>query len=99
MQNNFSEQLFVNLDNWRHLPAYQLERRADILFSIYLPSFLEHRFKQQVQIVIPEFPIHIGTIYQKEINKSFKIDYVVKMHGNQVVFIELKTEMASRNEK
>jgi hypothetical protein len=26
--------IFDNLDDWRHLPAYQLERRADISFSI-----------------------------------------------------------------
>jgi hypothetical protein len=35
-------QMFEMLDRWRHLPAYQLERRADILFAIYLPGFLSH---------------------------------------------------------
>jgi len=28
--------IFRHLDCWRHLPAYQLERRADIFFSAYL---------------------------------------------------------------
>ncbi len=31
-------ELFDNMDSWRHLPAYQFERRADIFFSIYLPD-------------------------------------------------------------
>ena len=94
------EQFFLNLDKWRQLPSYQLERRADVLFSIYLPGFLQSRFGQTAQIVIPEFPVHIETIYPKlKINRSFKIDYLVTLSGKNVVFVELKTEMASRNEK
>ena len=34
-------QLFNNLDTWRHLPNYQLERRADIFFSLYLAEVLQ----------------------------------------------------------
>ena len=37
------EELFARLDDWRHLPAYQLERRADIFFSLYLPDVLARR--------------------------------------------------------
>lgn len=32
--------LFDRMDNWRHLPSYQLERRADLIFSLYLPEVL-----------------------------------------------------------
>ncbi len=28
--------IFRHLDHWRHLPSYQLERRADVFFSVYL---------------------------------------------------------------
>jgi hypothetical protein len=28
------DRVFENLDRWRHLPAYQMERRADIFFSV-----------------------------------------------------------------
>jgi hypothetical protein len=38
------QQLFENLDSWRHLPAYQLERRADVFFSVYLHPMLAERF-------------------------------------------------------
>jgi len=30
------EKLFDLLDDWRRLPAYQLERRADIIFAVHL---------------------------------------------------------------
>jgi hypothetical protein len=36
--------IFDNLDSWRHLPSYQLERRADIFFAAYLPELLMARF-------------------------------------------------------
>lgn len=29
------ERAFELLDRWRHLPAYQLERRADIFFALF----------------------------------------------------------------
>ena len=38
------QQVFSLLDRWRHLPNYQLERRADIFFAVYLPKILEQRF-------------------------------------------------------
>jgi hypothetical protein len=45
--------LFDNMDVWRHLPAYQLERRADIFFSIYLSDLLASKFGAQVASVLP----------------------------------------------
>ena len=33
-------QLFDRLDEWRDFPNYQLERRADIFFSLYLVEAL-----------------------------------------------------------
>ena len=94
------EQFFQNLDKWRNLPSYQLERRADVLFSIYLPGFLQTRFERIPEMIIPEFPVHIETIYPKiKINRLFKIDYLITFSDKYVVFVELKTEMGSRNEK
>ena len=42
-------ELFDNMDSWRHLPAYQLERRADIFFSIYLSDLLRDKFGVTVE--------------------------------------------------
>jgi len=95
------ETIFDNLNTWRHLPAYQLERRADIFFSVYLPEYLRYAKKFDVDTVIPEFPVRIGTIHDKiDINRSFKVDYVVTNRDlSRVLFVELKTDLSSRREK
>ncbi|HPD48392.1 MAG TPA: hypothetical protein P5279_17685 [Anaerohalosphaeraceae bacterium] len=76
MPTQLISQLFDRMDAWRHLPNYQLERRADLFFSLYLPSVLESKFGVPVSpIVIPEFPVRIGTIYPNiPTDKSYKID-------------------------
>ena len=93
--------IFDNLDRWRHFPAYQLERRADIFCSIYLPGFIEQQLGGSVRSIIPEFPIHIGTIRPENNSghRSYKIDYLIRMAGNETVyFLELKTDTNSRSE-
>jgi hypothetical protein len=99
--NELINQLFANLDMWRHFPAYQLERRADVFFSIFLPDYLKTERGFDVQAIIPEFPIRVGTIHsKKEINKSFKVDYLIKVrNSNRILFIELKTDNTSRRDK
>ncbi|MFC1936766.1 hypothetical protein ACFLYP_03775 [Chloroflexota bacterium] len=93
--------IFDNLDDWRHLPAYQLERRADIFFSVYLPSLLESKFEIEIDSIIPEFPIRIGTIDpEKDTNLSNNIDYFAKVKGEKkVIFVELKTDDSSRRDE
>ncbi len=93
--------IFDNLDDWRHLPAYQLERRADIFFSIYLPELLEERYGFEIEGLVPEFPLRIGTIYPKvDTNRSVKVDYLAKARGsNVVILVELKTDDKSRRTK
>ena len=76
---NRIDQLFDNLDAWRHLPSYQLERRADAFFSIYLARILETKYGEEIEGLIPEFPVRIGTLQPDlETNQSFKIDYLAK---------------------
>lgn len=93
--------IFDNLDVWRNLPAYQLERRADIFFSIYLPEILSHKFGVKIEGVIPEFPILVGTIHPDiDINQSFKIDYLAKANDSKtIILVELKTDEGSRRDK
>lgn len=56
--------IFDKMDRWRNLPNYQLERRADIFFAIYLKTVLEAKYSVQLkEQIIPEFPVHIATIY------------------------------------
>lgn len=96
------ESLFDRMDAWRHFPNYQLERRADLFFSLYLPEVLNEKLGYSIYPeLIPEFPVRIGTIYQnKPIDKSYKIDYVALSEDfEKAVLVELKTDGLSRRNK
>jgi hypothetical protein len=91
--------VFDSLDLWRHFPNYQLERRADIFFSLYLVEAMEHKLNMSIHpVLVPEFPVRIGTIYpNKSTDKSYKIDYVAFSQDiNTAIFVELKTDSHSR---
>jgi hypothetical protein len=91
--------IFDRMDAWRHLPNYQLERRADLFFSLYLAEALKSKLGFPVrEQMVPEFPVRIGTICPDiPVDKSYKIDYLaLSADGNKAIFVELKTEGASR---
>ncbi len=88
------------LDSWRELPAYQLERRADVFFAAYLPQFLSHKFCKPVsEILIPEFPFHLKSLYPDKPRKkddSCRLDYLaLSVDLADAYFIELKTDLRS----
>jgi len=92
--------IFDRMDTWRHLPHYQLERRVDILFSLYIPEALESKLGFPVlNTLIPEFPVRIGTICPGITgDKSYKIDYLALSTSRvQPLFVELKTDQLSRS--
>jgi hypothetical protein len=96
------EELFDKLDNWRNLPAYQLERRADIFFAIYLKDIIHYKYRIEIDIIIPEFPIRRGDLkeFDQSDNLSFKIDYLAVSESSDTVFlIELKTDDLSIREE
>ena len=72
------EQLFDQLDDWRNLPTYQLERRADIFFSIYLREILQTFTGQDIhEVLIPEFPLHQNALDPNAKNRRhFCADYL-----------------------
>ena len=88
--------VFDRMDDWRHLPGYQLERRADLFFSLYLQEALEAKLGFPIRHeLIPEFPIRCGTINTSELsnNRSFKMDYLALSNdGKKAIFVELKTD-------
>lgn len=98
---NLIDQLFDRMDAWRHFPNYQLERRADLVFSLYLHQVLRSKTGLDInELFVPEFPVRIGTIYPDiPIDKSYKIDYVsISRNGDKAFLVELKTEGESRRE-
>ena len=56
---------------------------------------LADQFQTEIEGIIPEFPVHIGTITNGVSNQSFKIDYLAKAK-NKIIFVELKTDQGSR---
>lgn len=92
--------IFDLLDKYRHFPNWQLERRADIFFSLYLEKILQTRGITNIQGIIPEFPVRLGEIpNHPNINRSYKIDYVVIYQNTRTALVELKTDNASRREE
>jgi hypothetical protein len=91
--------VFDRMDAWRHLPKYQLERRSDLFFSLYLPEVLEATLGFPVDHrVAPEFPVRKSTIHPHlQGDDCFNIDYLtLSATGSESVFVELKTDQASR---
>jgi hypothetical protein len=98
------DKIFNHLDEWRHLPAYQLERRTDIFFAIYLPDIIKWKFRQNIEHVVPEFPVRLGSLdtmnKHENPNHSIKIDYLAVCNESKTVYlIELKTDTSSHREK
>ena len=83
------------LDSWRHLPSYQLERRADVFFGLFLPEVLSCHLRQRdIEIdprLIPEFPLG-----QRGTKRSDKADYfALSIDRKHAFLIELKTDLGS----
>lgn len=98
------DEIFENLNYWRNFPSYQLERRIDIFFSVYLNEIIENWFQYNKEsivlntLIIPEFPIKKHLIEKLDTsNKSYKVDFVCfSKNLNEVFLVELKTDMGSR---
>lgn len=84
--------LFEMMTDFRTLPAYQLERRADIFFALYLEELLKHCGyfdKDEKVLIVPEFPIK-----KAGCNRSYRADYMV-CSTRKAVYAELKTDNRS----
>jgi hypothetical protein len=93
-------ELFDLLDKWRYFPAYQLERRADIFFAVFMKQIIHSKYNIAIDAIIPEFPVRVGAVHNIDINKSYKIDYLcVNQQARKVYLTELKTDVHSRRPK
>ncbi len=89
------------LDQWRHLPAYQLERRVDVFFGLLLPEMIESRFGAPRSKLIPELPLHKGETRiseDRDNNQSVNVDFTLfcsEPEAERIFLVELKTDMHS----
>ena len=103
--------VFELLNRWRHLPFYSLETRAAPFFAVFLRDVLRAKFGTEMhETVIPEFPLHIGSLYTDQErgdlrpkpgrNQSFNVDYVAFAKDKSTAYlVELKTDMGSKRHK
>ena len=90
------EMMLNNLDTWRNLPKYQLERRVDLFFGLVIRQIVAgHRgydLERIHPLVIPEFPFRYnenGT----DTNHTVNFDYVLFSGDLTTMYIvELKTD-------
>ena len=94
--------IFEKLTKYASYPDYQLERRLDIFFLIYLKEILKIKgIDISDSFIFPEFPLLKK--YEKKSNDlekslaSKRADYVV-FSNQKMYIIELKTDMESINE-
>lgn len=102
--NDAVNEIFEKLDEWRNLPSYQLERRADIFFAIYLKEILSSFFPEadcEKAIIVPEFPYWKQKQDPETNSNPSHIDYAVFIPDRTekklewLIFIELKTDMST----
>jgi hypothetical protein len=94
---DFFDKMLTQLAFYRNFPKYQMERRVDILISMFLPDIIrEHIGSDFVpDVIIPELPIKRDTD-----NQSINIDYFLYSISQRTGFlIELKTDPNSCNSK
>ena len=101
---NELSKILRQLDDWRHLPAYQLERRVDMLFGMFLPAVIgaEYDVAPDSCTVLPEFPLHKGKLGGKpensDNNQSVNVDFAVffeRRAEKHLCLVELKTDQQS----
>ena len=95
-----TSQILRQLDEWRHLPAYQLERRVDVLFGMLLPAVIGEKYRVSPGNcwVIPEFPLHKGKLGESDGNESVNVDFAVFFETRAekyLCLVELKTDQQS----
>ena len=91
------------LNEWRHLPAYKLETRMDVLIGLNVDEIVAAAFKDDYPDlkakelkVISEFPLHRGEVFGDENkyskNRSTKVDFALfSQREKRIFFVELKT--------
>lgn len=101
MNNELFVEIFQLLDKWSGFPAYKLEPRVDIFFSLYLKEVVERKLGNvEIIGITPEFPIRLGSLkdirgaIESTYNRSFKADYLLKSREKSFL-LELKTDSNS----
>jgi len=62
---------FEMMIDWKKLPAYKTEPRIDSIIGYYLNPILSDYLKVDIEGIIPELPIRLGTVKPKHENTNY----------------------------
>lgn len=87
---------FEMMKDWKRLPAYKAEPRIDSLVGHYLPAMLSDLLGEPMTGIVPELPLHIGTLRPEvSSNQSWKVDFLL-VGETRNWLVEFKTDSGSR---
>lgn len=97
---DFSRRVLEQLDRWRDLPQYQLERRADIFFAMWLPQVLQAHTRMPIDPrLVPEFPVQRSLVRAgRDPGLAIHVDYLaLSADLSDAWLIGIRTDMGSRD--
>lgn len=92
MKEEIIQKIFDLIKENKKFPNYHAERRIDIFINYFLERILSVYLKTPTEFICPEFPIK-----KENNNQSTKLDYLCKS-GEEIIFVELKTDEGSFSE-
>ena len=86
---------FKMMIDWKKLPAYKAETRIDSLIGFYLRPIISEYLKEEIDGIIPELPIRLGTVKPELENtkyseRSYKVDFFAIGNKTQIIWSNLK---------
>jgi len=95
---------FEMMIDWKKLPAYKAEPRIDSLVGFFLDSILADFLHVEIEGIIPEFPLRLGTIQPEHegtnySDRSYKVDFLAVGSNGINYLVEFKTDTSSRIDK
>jgi len=87
--------IIKQLDDWRHLVGFPLERSVSAYFALFLKDVLSLKFSTKVHsTIIPEFPLARHSPNEGRANLFYNVDYLaIASETNTAYLVELKTDM------
>lgn len=90
--------------DWKKLPAYKTEPRIDSFIGFFLNSILADYLDVEIEAIIPEFPLRLGTINPEHegtnyADRSYKVDFLAVSSNGINYLVEFKTDTLSRRDK
>jgi len=98
------KEYFTMMEDWKRFPAYKAEPRIDSLFGFYLKTMATEFLEDNIEGIIPELPIRLGTVKPHHnatpfADRSYKVDFYLLGSSGKNYFVEFKTDSSSRRDK